>query len=405
MNFIIPKKRYMNKLNHLTKKIYSKKFYNFVEQLGQRIFFITSDEESVVVIVSPADFKIDIFYGEYGFLTCHNFLSGDSRAVHTYGVSSLCIEEVEGLDEVYGLDFYSKKYKLFKSNNRIVCYTANKPGQKSIVVEEDEAKILINVLKKLILIQSRMEQKQEFKYYDEEMVCVYDFANSKKKYSLNYVLLETFDFYPKITQEVFNDQNLLSKISNLEIKSGVLYLGQVYGFNTYEIYENLTEFDIGLTPIYFYGITETGKIDHAIYSTPKEDSVIIFNAIAAMFFNKNGLYDTIVTDNLFIYNALCASLNIIGVDLKFEPNNSYNLLMTNFMIKMSLMNQEVSVIDEIIEESKNEFEELISESLDDLEDLNNRLFAVNPDDSPIIEEESDEENEFEYEDEEDGFIS
>jgi hypothetical protein len=213
-------------------------------------------------------------------------------------------------------------------------------------------------------------------------------------------LLERFDFFPKLSFDSIEDERFASKLSQLEVKPGVLHIGQVQGFSTYEIYDNLAEIDIALCPIYFYGVTEDGILNHMIYSTPKEDSAMICNAVCTMFFEKHGLYDTIITDNIFIYNNMYFTLKSIGIELIFDIDDSLNTFMTNFMIKMSQGNLEVNEVDNIINESKEELRELISSSYDHLDELNENFFSNTLEDELIVEDDEDEEetDEFDTED-------
>ena len=392
MHFIIPKKKTMKKLYSLAKKFYKRNAYDFFKELGQRIFFITSHKENFVVILSPEDNKFEIFSGEDGFLCCHNLLSGDDRAIRSYGINSLLIEEHDPEDEICGLEYYTKKYKFYKNNNKEVIYYANKAGQKPLVVDEDDALFIINVFQKLLYIEKGLK-KHNYNKYEEEMVYVFDFNKSRNKFALNYELLETFDFFPKITCDPITDGRFASKLSQLEVKPGTLHIGQVYGFTTYEIYDNLAEIDIALCPIYFYGITDDGKLQHMIYSTPKEDSAMISTALATMFFEKHGLYDTIITDNIFIYNNLYYTFKSIGVELIFDVRNAMNTFITKFMIKMSQINQDVNAIDEIINDSKDELRRLLISSMDDLDELNETFFEDNLGEEIIVEEENYEDDE------------
>ena len=115
MNFVIPKKSTMNKLYRLTKKFYKKKVYDFFNEVGQRIFFISSKVNNFVVIISPDDKKLEIFHGEDGFLTCHNFLIGDDRSIRSYGVNSICVEEYDPEDTIFGREYYEKKFNNISS--------------------------------------------------------------------------------------------------------------------------------------------------------------------------------------------------------------------------------------------------------------------------------------------------
>ena len=264
------------------------------------------------------------------------------------------------------------------------------------MVDEIEALIVSDVIQKLLYIVKGLK-KQGYKRFADEMVCVFDFGKSNKKFEVNYELLETFDFFPAFNYEPITDGRFSKKLRELEVKPGTLHIGQVYGFSTYEIYDNIADIEIALCPIYFYGITDDGDLSHMIYSSPKEENKMISSALATMYFEKYGLYDTIITDNIYIYNNLHYIMKSIGVELKFELNDPMNIFVTNFMIKMSQINSDVSGIDEMINESKKELKEIILSSEGNLEELNETFFVENFEE--VVVEESSEEEKDEFDEE------
>ena len=112
MEFTIPTKETMATLYQLVKELFEKKFFDFIDKVGQRIFFIDTEEASFVTIISPNELKIDILSGQEGFLSCHNLLSGDTSAVFSYGISSLCVEPTN--DNIYGSKYYSENFEFYK---------------------------------------------------------------------------------------------------------------------------------------------------------------------------------------------------------------------------------------------------------------------------------------------------
>ena len=401
MNFVIPKKSTMNKLYRLIKKFYKKNSYSFFDEIGQRIFFVSSNMNNFVVIISPEDKKMEIFYGEDGLLTCHNLLSGDDRAIRSYGINSISVEENDVEDTIYGKDYYEKKYKFYQSNGKNVVYFSSKFGQKPLMLDQSESLLVVDVLEKLLNIQAGLKKKG-YNKYAEEMVYTFEFKNSKRKFSLSYELLERFNFIPKLTTEDVDDGRFAHKLSQMEVKPGVIHIGQIQGFSTYEIYDNLIEIEVGFCPIYFYGATEDGQVNHVIYSSPKEKITMISNAVCTMFFEKHGLYDTVVTDNIYIYNNMYDSLSAVGVELIFDPSDSLNKFMTSFMIKMSQISGDVNVVDEAITENKDELKMIIINSFDELDELNEHFFSNTLEDEIVEEVVKDEENEEDDEFDEEG---
>ena len=159
MIFNIPKKKYMNNLADSVKRLYKQKLYKVVANLGVRIFFVTDNDESFIAVFDTDEHRIDIFSGEEGFLTCHFFLSGDNRGIRTFGVTNYTIEETTLEGENYcGRDYYLENFKHHEpAEDLYVIYYSNKPGQKAIVLEEDEVIEVDRYLAKLLLIIKKLK--------------------------------------------------------------------------------------------------------------------------------------------------------------------------------------------------------------------------------------------------------
>ena len=327
-------------------------------------------------------------------ITCHNLLSGDDRAIRNYGIDSISVEEHDVEDTIYGKEYYEKKYKFYQSNGKNVVYYSSKFGQRPLMLDQNESLLVIDVLEKLLCIQKGLKKKG-YNKYAEEMVYTFEFKNSKRNFNLSYELLENFNFIPNLTSDDVDNGCFIQKLSTLEVKPGVIHIGQIQGFSTYEIYDNLIEIEVGFCPIYFYGATEDGHVNHVIYSSPKEKITMISNTVCTMFFEKHGLYDTVITDNIYIYNNMYDCLSAVGVELIFEPSDSLNNFMTSFMIRMSQVSSDVNIVDEAINENKDELRMIILNSYDELDELNDHFFSKTLEEE-IIEEVVEEEESDEF---------
>ncbi len=403
MEFNIPKKKYMNEICGSIKKLYKLDFYKFVSELGIRIFYITDSKESFIMIIDHEEHKIDIFNNEEGFLTCHFFLSGDQRGIRTFGVTNYTIEEsVYSDDNPCGINHYLSIFKHYEADEDLyVTFHANKPGQMSIALEEDEVIELNRFINKIITVIKKLKNDKNLKRYSVDTVCVCDFTFNKNNFEVDYLPLDSFDFFPKIEIDSKNE-NMIASLENIDVKSGEIHIGMIYGFSPYDSYNNLTDFEVTLCPIVLYGLTMEGEMRHIIFSTPYKRKQEVSNVIFAKFFNEVGIYDTVITDSLFIYNSLCSTLSSIGVEVKLELNNPVNTFITKFIIKMIQQSDDVATLDEILIDCRNELKELFLSSVDDLEELNEQFF--NESEQFVIEE--DEEDEEESEEEEfTGFVS
>lgn len=397
MKFNVPKKKHMNRLYALIKTLFKKGFFEFVEKFGQRIFFINGKNFSYVVVIMSDEFKIDIFYAEEGFMSCHNLFNGDERAIHSYSVDCLGIEILP--EPLYGSEYYLNKFKHYHHLNSPIMYYSRKEGQPLTVVDIDEAKIISSVLEKLLIIQRKLEKEKVTKY-DEDMVLVFEFIK-KKKFTYTSSPLINFDFTPDISVDHFSGSIVSVKDNAPQIIPGILHIGKIDTFKICESYNDLAPFEFGLTAQIFYAITEEGELEHSIYTTPKVDANNILVAIAMMTLKKIGFYDTIVTDNFMIYSALYESLSQLGVELKYEPNDEFNVFITNFMIKVCQFEQEMDVIDELINTSKEDIKNLLLDNIDNLNNFNEMFFN-----SPLEENTDDDNFDFNEEDDDgEGFVS
>ena len=405
MNFNIPSKKDMNKLYRLVKKVYKGGFFEFVKELGQHIFFIASESLNLVCVIDPYE-KIDIFYDHRGLLTCHLLFSGDHRNIRTYGVTYFSIEKTNTEDfSISGLEYFLNKFKHYKIDERnYAAYIANKPGERSIVCDKNQVQIAIKVLEKLLVIQKNYKKMKDYPTDLETSVCIFDFENTSKKFSKAYVPLESFNFLPDAYYEDSKDNNYLRfDTDEFEVQSGILYLGEIHSFTPVESYSNMIDFEVCFAPIVLYGITDIGKPYHIIYTTPYEDKSRIFSFIIKQFFKDFALYDTIVTDNIFIAEILQEPLKSIGIEVKFEPTNPFNTFMSNFVMKVVNSETDIETIDEILTESSKDIYEIVSTNLDNLDELNESFFMS--EDENIIEEASEDTLDDEFDDDNNGYIS
>ena len=371
MNYIVPKKKDMKTLYNLTKRLCKRGFFEFIQRLEQRIFYINSKDESYVVIVTPDENKIDIFHGIEGFLCCHHLLSGDEKAIFQYSINNLSIES--DVENLFGSSYYQENFKHYNHNGNLLEYISRKPGQNPIVVDEEGAHIIINVLEKLLIIEKQLNKKKELTKFDMEIVLVFEFVK-KRKFTYTPFPLESFNFIPDMDRDCFSQYGLLEKVDLSNIIPGVLHVGLIDSFKLYEIYDDFAPFEFGLTAQIFYTLTEDGSFEHAIYSTPKEDFNRIFMAIVSFTFEKHGLYDTVITDNYMVYSALFEPLSMLGVEVKFEPNNDFNIFATNFMIKICQFESDISVIDGVINSSKDDIRDMLLNNIDNLSDFNEAFY-------------------------------
>ena len=364
MGFEIPEKESMDRLYYLVSKLYKNKFYEFVKDLGQRVFYITTHEEKVVVVVDGQERKIDIFKSLEDLVTCHFLFSGDNYNLRTYDLSYFSIEEINLTENEYpGLNYYMNEYKHHKVDDNVyTAYLVNKPGEMVTFFEESHVLIAINVLEKLFTIQKHMQKNQIRPNKDEDMVILADFGFYIRKCNIEFEPLEHFDF-------LYGEFSLLSggysaKVGkdDYEIKEGVLHIGQAYGLTPVEVYDKIPKIDIYLKPIFLYASTFNGDFNYLIYSSTYEKR---FESLCIAFENllkKVGLYDTIITDNIVIYALFEESFKELGIDFILEPHNPYNAIISGYFI--GLEEADLDEIEEALEIGKTRLMEVLKDGFD-----------------------------------------
>lgn len=399
MNHILPKRRNMNRLYRLIRKIYKNGFFEFIENFGQRIFFITSTNDNIVAVIDPYE-KIDIFYGEAGLLTCHHLFSGDSRNLRKHGLTNISIEKTL-LNEhnISGLNYYMDKYRMYKpTDSTVMAYVANRPGEGPIVFDDDEVLRCIWLLEKLLIVYKKIKKKELS--FDEDMVCVFDFKDSRRKFDATYSTLESYDFIPNVYIKDKGRSHLSFKEGDFEVNSGTMYIGHMYCFSSFETYNDLTHFPINLSPILLYGITTEGDTYYTFYTTPYESRELVMADVFISFFQNNGLYDTIVTDNLYVYQTLKGPLKELGIEVILNYENNYNTFMYLFLSRIIASNVDMESVLEFLEINTPNIKQMISNNKDNMEEFMESFFS---DEEVIVEE--DEEFDFDDDDDDGGYVS
>ena len=396
MEFKVPKTKNMKTLYNLIEKFYKDKFMSFVEEMDQRVFHFYTENDVYAIVFMVEENKFDIFKGEEGLFTLHFLLSADDRNIRTYGLHSITIEPKDNDELINGSEYFKEKFPHYTYDDLPVVYSSNKPGQKPISLEEDEVLFAIDALRRLFIIKNEYDKKrlEKPKFESNDAVCIFEFTG--KKFKATYALLEDYEFLPEIDVNRFDNIPLGIDYRELEIKPGTLYIGQIYGFNTYESYASLAPFEVDLTPIMLYSINEEGDIVNYMYSSPKEDSDIILSAMISKYINEHGIYDTIVTDN-YLLHLFLKRIDIDGVDIKFEPSNDIISFVTKYMIKTSKYSKDAEEFVNIINETKEDIKDIFLTNIYNLDEVAENLF------NEEIIEESEEDEEFFSDDEDENY--
>ena len=326
MRFNLPNEKIMNRLFRLVKRIYKSDFATFIKNLGQRIFYISNNKISAVVVYDPSDEKIEVFNGNDALLTCHSLFSGDEKSLDFYGYDYLTIGKV-GVEEDNYKDNIKlfNKYKFLEDDGKKVLYLSNKSGQYPTMVDADEALLLIDILEYILEIKRLFDEGVEsLEKTDVDCVLCFEFDDEQLLYSSSCINLNSFDFLPNLTFKTRKNVRYVEKLKEFPINPGTLYLGQMILpiLSTVFSYDNNVK--TGLNAICLYAASDTGEFDYCLYDVRKVQAKKALKENLLSIFDRMGLFDLIVTDNYTLYLAIVEDLETLNIEVKFDPFNRYN---------------------------------------------------------------------------------
>ena len=389
MRFRFPNETCMTTLFHLTKKLYTKGFYEFIEAIKQTTFYITNGDLSVVVVVDAKSEKIDIFSGKDGLLTCHNLFSGNEKGLVNYGFSCLSIESISTKEITYsGLEVFLKKYRHYHKDGKTICYISSKIGQNEGIINDNDAILLVEVLQYLFHIKKAYDNKEIEESPHKECVAVFEFDDINYTYQCNLVALDSFDFLPTIVNYKKRDKNFASYVDNLEIVPGTLYIGLLHLNIVYEHFQYSNQVNQALYPLLLYFASDTGVFSYTVYSSLNKDFDINLHKEIINQFMCTKIYDTVVTDNYLVYLYLVRNLTKLGITVQFDSRNFISNFFYKTITTSLALDNSVDTIFGVMDEVQENYEALLS----DIEALDNVFDPFN--DIEIEEEDEEDENDF-----------
>lgn len=352
MEFTFPNDSEMFKIYNLIKKFYDNEFFNFSKHLDKVFFNIVTEDKNYLVLIGTDEHSISIFNNSESLLGCHFMMTQDMLNTRTYGLNSIVIEESPF--EVIPTNFQSfiKKYKHYQIDNKYIYYKKINPGEEGRIINNLEAKEIVFILEKLLLIQEHIVENDLFEDYDEPMVSTAHFSKNSDCLHLLFTPLGEFEILD--SEFSFLIDNYEFEISETEVHSGELYIGHVYAVEPIEVYDKIEGLEIPLVPIILYGIDDQGEMNHLLYTTPFESREASFITAINHYFNQFKLYDTIISDNMFVCEMLTEPLKKLGIEVLYRPGNPYNYFISNYFIEITEVEGDVEMIDEILEDNKSD---------------------------------------------------
>lgn len=359
MFFTFPSKDEMETIHKLINKIYKNDFFSFSKVLNEFLFNIVTIGKTYLVLIGNDDHSITIFGGSQAQLGCHFILTQDFLNTKTYGLTNIVIEEEKYDDLSSNYKGLLSKFPHYESQeDKYVIYKKNNPGEYGRIINEEEAKEIIVVLEKLLLIQEYVVENDLFEDFDEPVVSTAEFDNNEG-IILNFTPLSEFEILD--SEFSFLKDNYEFEIRETSINSGELYLGHVYASEAIEVFDKIDDLEIPLIPIFLYGINDKGDLEHMFYTTPYDSRESSFIVAINHFFDKIGLYDTVITDNMFVCEMLTEPLKKHGIEVLFQPGNPYNFFISNYFIEVSEAEGDIEIINEIIDENKADIKEMFKD--------------------------------------------
>ena len=361
----------MNSLYSKVKRLYENCFYEFVQySLEKNILHISVEEGRIIVIVSPEAKQITIFSTEEEILSCHQMLGGDEKAIAAYGLHNRTIEEVlldsEDGGLVEGVECYLKKFKHFEpEKNKVVFCGKFSSGQSPTGLNKIEMDEILKILDKLHIIQEYFEENEITKEFDEEKFCVCEFVGDELVH-FDYDDLNNLD----LSVTVMVSDNIVEyvdkKLEKIEVKEGTLYLGEVIGENTIETFEFENDYEIDLKCRCLFSMSEL-NLEHLVYTSLSDFRDETLARTLCTHLTDVGLYDTIITNNVYIYNVLCISLQKLGIELILSEDDLFCNVLTDIFSKISSGLFDTEDEEEMISLLKENFKSMISEQIEQMD--------------------------------------
>ena len=189
MRYKLPTEANINKLNRLVKRIFKEKFFNFVRNLKQKIFYISNDQISVIVVIDYSQEAIEVFQNSDALLTCHSLFSGDEKSLDLYGYNHLSLCFLENDSERYS-DFqkFYDKYRFYRRKESIFTFLSYEAGQYPILINDEQSLLLIDVLQYLFEIKRLFSEGEEvMPETDEDCVLCFEFDDYELEYNCSII--------------------------------------------------------------------------------------------------------------------------------------------------------------------------------------------------------------------------
>ena len=354
MRYKLPKEANINKLNRLIKRLFKEKFFNFVSNIQQKIFYISNDQISAIVVVDSLREEIEVFQNSDALLTCHSLFSGDEKSLDLYGYNHLFLGYIDQENVAYdNFAKYHEKYRFIKKDDNIFTYLTYETGQYPIIINDEDSLLLIDVIQYLLEIKRLFYDGEEvMPETDEDCVLCFEFDDYELQYNSSIIALSSFDFLPNMTFNTRRNTHYIDKLKAFNLNAGTLYLSQMYLPIVADYVNCQNGVKIPLNEILLYAATDTGVFEYVLYSTLKQDGKKALKNSLLSIFENIGLYDLVETDNYILYLAIVEDFKAINIEVKFNPFNRFNSFIYSSLKNFTEYHFEEDFVKEVIETFK-----------------------------------------------------
>lgn len=385
MSYNVPKKFSLKTIFNLIKRLYSSTFFDMLERLDLHFLYIENGEYKVIVAVESEKKSLNIFYGEDGFITFLSMVRDDARSFFSYASNYIVIEPRDKDEFPYeNGDLVEKHFPLYHINGLPVAYLSYKKGRAEMPINDKESKMIIEILQYLLVIRDIYKTGKEKMPDEKNTIASFVFDDANYLYTLDYLHLESSDLMPNISMKVKKDQNFVLWLKEKQIMPGNLFLSlfvtnvkinqeiDKYGYKSYD------------TPSLLYACSDTKLIEHSLFTYEEKTFKKILKGEVLNIIDKIGLYDTVITDNYFVYLAIYKELEELGINVKFDLMNK----VSNFIFKAIepiLFSFDLDIFLTYLKEFEADYPLVIDDIINDNSEMDNQ-------DEELLEEEEEEKN-------------
>lgn len=349
MRFKYPTNDTMKNLNQMAKRLWKHGIFEFVSTMKQNIFYFHNNNDiDAICVIDKDTLKIDVFNDFAGFLTCHNLFSGDERSIDANGFQCLSLSYMDESNEQFAIfKPFIDRYKMRRFDKLYSVFSANHIGEAESIINNNEGKKLEAILFYLYQALTAFNNAEISLTASEDSVLVFEFDDDHYTYDFSAVALKNYSLLPTFNVKRGINKKLYNALLPLSLTPGTLYLSTFIGKidDMKRTYDDVT---IGLYPFVFGAMTDSGVFNYAIkYLENPQNSNPYYEALVEIF-TSIGLYDKIITNNIYLYLNYFGTFQKLGISLVYSNSNPYHAFFNNSLKAVLMFSEDNDAIKDVL---------------------------------------------------------